>query len=225
MKARPFLAVLLALGLLALSLGGGAWWLVWQPEQRRALREQRQRAWERLQGKAEDYRLPRQASADVFTSSISALVANGVQYRPRPIPQSYSTYTQALQGANEAFYANQAISPEYVVLDVGDIDGRLPISLDSPALRQVMRHYRFSHRGSRGAIVLRRSIRSGDSAFTPVQANRALLSQQQGEMGWTRQGSWWRSSPKRCCRARPPGHPSAMASGSVRSIQIGRAHV
>lgn len=30
MKARPFLAVLLALGLLALSLGGAAWWLVWQ---------------------------------------------------------------------------------------------------------------------------------------------------------------------------------------------------
>jgi len=30
MKARPFLAVLLALGLLALSLGGGGWWLVWQ---------------------------------------------------------------------------------------------------------------------------------------------------------------------------------------------------
>jgi hypothetical protein len=30
MKARPFLAVLLALGLLALSLGGAGWWLVWQ---------------------------------------------------------------------------------------------------------------------------------------------------------------------------------------------------
>jgi hypothetical protein len=29
MKARPFLAVLLALGLLALSLGGAGWWLVW----------------------------------------------------------------------------------------------------------------------------------------------------------------------------------------------------
>jgi hypothetical protein len=28
MKARPFLAVLLALGLLALALGGAGWWLV-----------------------------------------------------------------------------------------------------------------------------------------------------------------------------------------------------
>jgi hypothetical protein len=30
MKARPFLAVLLALGLLVLSLGAAGWWLVWQ---------------------------------------------------------------------------------------------------------------------------------------------------------------------------------------------------
>ena len=30
MKGRPFLAVLLAIALLALGLGWGGWWLVWQ---------------------------------------------------------------------------------------------------------------------------------------------------------------------------------------------------
>ena len=114
-----------------------------------------------LRGESEDLWLKDGASADILPWEVTALLANGAPYRPRPVPQSYSAYTRPLQLANAAYFApphpprpaGLPPPPEQVVVSVNDIDGRLPISLDSPAIRTILETHAFSHTGSRGSLV------------------------------------------------------------------------
>lgn len=58
-----------------------------------------------LRGESEDLWLKDGASADILPWEVTALLANGAPYRPRPVPQSYSAYTRPLQLANAAYFA------------------------------------------------------------------------------------------------------------------------
>jgi hypothetical protein len=87
---------------------------------------------------------------------ITNLLANGLTYSPRPIPQSYSAYTQSLQKANKDLVSLSIRRPEFLVVDIKDIDGRLPVGLDSPLLLSLAKQYGYSHRGSEGSLIFRR---------------------------------------------------------------------
>jgi hypothetical protein len=93
-----------------------------------------------------EYQLPKiraevgDASVDFLCNLQSYLLANQLQWRPRPIFQSYSAYTAPLQEANAAFLRSDA-RPEYLMLVINPIDGRLPSSEDAPALIEILQHY------------------------------------------------------------------------------------
>jgi len=54
------------------------------------------------------------ASVDIMPWEISAVVAKGLDYRPRPVMQSYSAYTGYLDGLNAAFFESST-RPDYLV--------------------------------------------------------------------------------------------------------------
>lgn len=125
---------------------------------RQKLHATRQQNLRYLSKQSEDYGIPCGSTADIITLDITALLSNKLHYQPRPIPQSYSAYTQTLQKLNARFFALPGKRPDYVIVDLEEIDGRAPISLDSGALRQVLKSYVFSHRGSKGSLIFRRAL-------------------------------------------------------------------
>jgi hypothetical protein len=160
---------------------------LWRTEQRRQSALKRQQTLEKLRGEAEDLRIPAGASADSLTTEISAILSQYIRYQPRPILQSYSAYSPRLQQANANHFAS-AHRPEFVVVNLSEIDDRLPVSLDSPALRQILRHYSLSHRGNLGSLVFRSRPDHRDANLTQRQ-QPPLAS---GTLRWTRQRPHWR---------------------------------
>jgi hypothetical protein len=77
------------------------------------------------------------ASADVFGNYQSYAVLNGLDYRPRPVFQSYTAYTPPLMELNRRFYSSTR-APDYVLFKVGSIDGRFPPLEDALVLRDLL---------------------------------------------------------------------------------------
>ena len=71
---------------------------------------------------------PIKGSVDVYPWNQAALLAQGLDYRPRPALQSYSAYTRELAEADAAFLRGPQ-APENIFFEVGTIDDRFP-SLD-----------------------------------------------------------------------------------------------
>jgi hypothetical protein len=67
-------------------------------------------------------------SADIYPCAQASLIAYGVDYKPRPVFQSYSAYTPGLAKMN-ADYLKRPDSPDYIFFDTASIDRRYP-SLD-----------------------------------------------------------------------------------------------
>lgn len=64
------------------------------------------------------------ASVDMLSNEQSVLLNNGLHYRNRPVPQSYSAYTPRLLRLNRDAYRNPARSPAYLIARYDVIDGR-----------------------------------------------------------------------------------------------------
>jgi hypothetical protein len=81
------------------------------------------------------------APIDLVSYEQGVLFLNGMNWRPRPVFQSYSAYTPALLAANAQFFRSAA-APEYVLFKLETIDERLPALDDGPALLEILRRYR-----------------------------------------------------------------------------------
>ncbi|WP_411867785.1 hypothetical protein [Vulcanococcus limneticus] len=161
------------------------------PRERDRLASVRERALAGVRPWVEDYGIREGGSADIIPWDITSLLANRLVYKPRPVPQSYSVYTQPLQKANSDFLLNSPDVGDYLIVDAKDIDGRLPVGLDSPLLLSLKERYVFSHRGSQGSLVFRRrdvpkigAVKGSRVSCDPVVA---------GELVWTKGGghSWY----------------------------------
>jgi hypothetical protein len=117
---------------------------------------QRNNALGNIRRTGDEYKIPKGASADVIPWHISYVLANELKYTPRPIPQSYTVYTRILQDINKQFFVTPQSSPDWLIIDIKDIDNRLPIGLDSPVLRSIINSYKFSHSGSKGSLVFKK---------------------------------------------------------------------
>jgi hypothetical protein len=80
------------------------------------------------------------ASVDVFGQPAGYAIFNGLNYRPRPVFQSYVTFNAALMDLNEQFYRSSA-APEFVLFSLGAMDKRLPALEDAPLLRYLLINY------------------------------------------------------------------------------------
>ena len=80
-------------------------------------------------------------SVDVLMDAQSVLLANGFNYTPRPVFQSYSAYSGELARLNEAFF-DGAHAPLWVMLHWSTIDDHYPTSDDPLALVRILQNYR-----------------------------------------------------------------------------------
>ena len=80
-------------------------------------------------------------SVDLISSIQSALFVNNLNYRQRPVFQSYSTYTPELLEANARALA-QAAGPDFLTIRLEPIDQRFPMLEDALAWQEVLYRYR-----------------------------------------------------------------------------------
>ena len=71
-----------------------------------------------------------------------ALIASELNYKPRPVIQSYSAYTPKLRELNSNHLLKDD-APENILFAVQEIDNRLPTSMDSPSWIHILNRYRY----------------------------------------------------------------------------------
>jgi hypothetical protein len=92
-------------------------------------------------------RLPRiidrvgNSTIDEMSNEPAVVLLNRMNYRPRPVFQSYSAYTDYLLKANADFLASER-APNYLLFDLQALDMHLPTMEDGPALLEVLHRYR-----------------------------------------------------------------------------------
>lgn len=95
-------------------------------------------------------------SVDVIPWDLAPVIASGLDYRPRPVPQSYSAYTPGLQRLDAAHFAGPR-APDTLILRIEDVDGRLPSLALGPSLPVIGRRYDAVDRDPLGLILRRRA--------------------------------------------------------------------
>jgi hypothetical protein len=113
------------------------------------------------------------SSVDVFTYEQVVLFANGLNWKPRPVFQSYSAYTPYLLSANAAFLRSDS-APDYLLVRWLAIDDRVPAAEDGAALLEILRYYR-SVLEERGYALLRRRLGSGPERREPRQVCQRVI--------------------------------------------------
>lgn len=109
-------------------------------------------------------RLAGGSSIDLIGFEQGRLFFNDLDYRPRPVIQSYAAYTPALAARNAAHFLGPQ-RPDFVLFDPGEtIDGRLPMMDDGAALLVVLGNYRALGRDGKYLLLQRR-----DDAPRPPQ--------------------------------------------------------
>jgi len=83
------------------------------------------------------------ASVDVFGENQLYAIYNRLNYRPRPVFQTYMGYNATLDSLNERYYLSRA-APEYVIFQLTPIDHKFPPLEDSFILRDLLLNYQFS---------------------------------------------------------------------------------
>lgn len=96
-------------------------------------------------------------TADIISYGQGRLVAAGIQYRPRPVIQSYSAYTPYLMKKNADFLKGSK-APDNIFFAVEPIDGRLPALEDGELWLVLIDRYEFvAQRGDIAHFRLRSS--------------------------------------------------------------------
>lgn len=111
-------------------------------------------------------------SIDVLTNAQSSLLANNLNYDPRPVFQSYSAYSGHLAKLNADFFLSSR-APRWVMASGYAIGRRYPTSDDAQALVRIMQNYQPVL--SEGAFLLFRRREVGVHApIASVEPDRVL---------------------------------------------------
>ncbi len=77
---------------------------------------------------------------DTIPSMQSEVIANGLDYRPRPSVQEYTTFSPALFARNRAFFEGED-APGYLLFAPGSLDRRYPASAEGALWPLLMERY------------------------------------------------------------------------------------
>jgi hypothetical protein len=80
------------------------------------------------------------APIDQLSCEQGVLLLNGLNWRPRPVFQSYTAYTPRLLRLN-ADYFRSAAAPDFLLCNLAPIDDRLGATEDALALLEILRRY------------------------------------------------------------------------------------
>jgi hypothetical protein len=95
-------------------------------------------------------------TVDAIPWDVAPLIGSGLQYHPRPVLQSYSSYTPALQALDQAHFQGPD-APETLFLRLEDIDNRLPTLATGPSLPVIAQRYDAVGTDQLGLILKRRA--------------------------------------------------------------------
>lgn len=141
-------------------------------------------------------------TVDVFSFEQGAALRAGLDYRGRPVPQSYSAYTSFLIEANAEFYRSTN-APVAVLFKLQSIDGRPPTMDDSLAIWELCHRYRYDRMLCGYALLRRDPARSTCPPPSPKHhawvllpwgKNCALLPKNRVWQSWLcvdLQPTWW----------------------------------
>lgn len=152
--------------------------------------------------------IPKVSTVDSLPHDISDIMVNRLKYQPRPVIQSYSSYSQRLQDINARHFASPR-KPDYVIVRAQSIDDRPLPDLDYPALSTIARHYAIIGKGSKGSLVLKALPAAAQQDRPGKTAQNSKIVQQLRFDRFNRKGkSPWTSVP------------AAIPNGSLLSISI-----
>jgi hypothetical protein len=112
-----------------------------------------------------------EGGVDIYPSDQVTLLAHGLDYRPRPIFQSYVVYTPELARRNADALARETAAPT-VLLEVAPIDQRWPSLEDGPSWPELLARYDPTELAS-GFLVLRRARAPRPVSFARLLETRA----------------------------------------------------
>jgi len=136
--------VFLAAGICAAALviwSHTGWQLFWElrfPGLHKAAYEQQQRG--AIQAMARPFPPSVVGTVDAIPWEIGELIASGLDYRPRPVIQSFSSYSPRLQMLDRNHFQGPR-APQTLFLRIEDIDGRLPTMATGPSLPVIGQWY------------------------------------------------------------------------------------
>jgi hypothetical protein len=96
-------------------------------------------------------------TVDILPSAQADVIANGLNYRPRPTVQEYTTYSRALIERNRAFFSGDR-APDYLLFQPGSIDGRHPASAEGPLWPLFLTRYETSDWAQDYLLLKRRDV-------------------------------------------------------------------
>jgi hypothetical protein len=99
---------------------------------------------------------PIQGSMDVYPWNQATVLAHGLNYRPRPVIQSYSAQTRELAELNAEFLRGDR-APETIFFEVKTIDDRLPSSDDGLSWPELLTRYEVMERAGNFVRLQRRT--------------------------------------------------------------------
>jgi len=111
------------------------------------------------------------ATVDVFGWNQSFALYNRLNYRPRPVFQSYAAYSPPLMRLNERFYLSPATAPEYVLFRLATDYSKFPPVEDSLVLRLLLQNYEPVE--AEGPFLLLKSKSSAASRLTLLREGAA----------------------------------------------------
>jgi hypothetical protein len=126
-------------------------------------------------------------TVDVFSHAQLAALENNLNYRPRPVIQSYSAYTPYLQDLNRAFYRSDK-RPVWLLFKLQSIDKRFTALDDAPVLPYILKNYEIV--GAEGDFVLLKLRRT-----PPADVRLTRIHEQEIAFGETLDLSRWNSMP------------------------------
>ena len=80
------------------------------------------------------------SSVDVFGYNQAYAILNHLNFRPRPVFQSYAAYTGRLMRLNEQFYSSR-VAPDFVLFQLTPVFQRFPTLEDALVLRRLLLDY------------------------------------------------------------------------------------
>ena len=102
-------------------------------------------------------------TVEAVSWSIDAIAASGLNWRPRPVIQTYAAYTPRLDLLNAA-HVDSSRGADYCVLTWGSVDGRHPFFDDPASWRQTLNWYDITLVESTRSLMSRRKVpRYGDA--------------------------------------------------------------